>query len=73
MKVNFTLPGLPVLLAIIFIILKLCNVITWSWFWVFSPIIISFGLGIALVLFALLIMLIFGSIRVLIEMLDRKK
>ena len=73
MKVDFTLPGLPVLLAIIFMILKLCNVITWSWFWVFSPIIISFGLGIALVLFALLIMLIFGSIRVLIEMLDRKK
>ena len=28
------------LLTIAFIILKLCNVITWSWFWVLSPIII---------------------------------
>lgn len=73
MKVDFTLPGLPVLLTIIFMILKLCNVITWSWFWVFSPIIIGFGLGIGLLLLALLIMLIFGSIRLLIEVLDRKR
>ena len=28
------------LLTIAFIVLKLCNVITWSWFWVLSPIII---------------------------------
>ena len=73
MKVDFTLPGLPVLLAIIFMILKLCNVITWSWFWVFSPIIISCGLGIGLLLLALLIMIIFGVIRVLIEVLGRKR
>ena len=64
MKVDFTLPGLPVLLAIIFMILKLCNVITWSWFWVFSPIIISFGLVIGLLLLALLIIVIFGFIGV---------
>lgn len=25
-------------LAIVFIILKLCNVISWSWWWVLSPI-----------------------------------
>ena len=25
------------LLTITFIVLKLCNVITWSWFWVLSP------------------------------------
>lgn len=25
------------LLAIVFIVLKLCNVITWSWWWVTSP------------------------------------
>lgn len=58
MKINFTLPSLPVLLAIIFMILKLCNVITWSWFWVFSPIIISFGLGIGLLLFVLFLFFI---------------
>lgn len=25
------------LLQIAFIVLKLCKIITWSWFWVFSP------------------------------------
>ena len=33
-----------VLLTIEFITLKLCNVIAWSWWWVLSPIWISFGL-----------------------------
>jgi hypothetical protein len=65
MKINFTLPGLPVLLAIIFMILKLCNVITWSWFWVFSPIIISCGLGIGLLLLVLLITSLLYFIKVL--------
>lgn len=30
------------LLQIAFIVLKLCNVINWSWFWVLSPILIGF-------------------------------
>jgi len=29
-------------LQIVFIILKLCKVIDWSWWWVFSPLWISF-------------------------------
>ena len=28
----------PGVLTIVFIILKLCGVISWSWFWVISPI-----------------------------------
>lgn len=32
------------LLQIAFIVLKLCNVITWSWWWVMSPTWISIGL-----------------------------
>lgn len=39
-------PSLTTLLGLIFITLKLCNVITWSWLWVLSPFWISFGLGI---------------------------
>lgn len=38
--------GFVGLLAIAFIVLKLCNVITWSWAWVLSPIWISVGLAI---------------------------
>ena len=44
------------LLAIVFIVLKLCGVITWSWLWVLSP------LWIPMVL-ALLIGIIIAVIR----------
>lgn len=43
--------GFAGLLTIVFIVLKLCGVISWSWLWVLSPIWISFGL--ALILFAI--------------------
>ena len=29
--------GLPMILFIVFLILKLCKVIGWSWWWVTSP------------------------------------
>lgn len=38
MNENKSTIGFIGLLQIAFIILKLCNVITWSWFWVLSPI-----------------------------------
>ena len=36
--------GAVSLLTIAFVILKLCKVIDWSWWWVLSPLWISFGL-----------------------------
>ena len=36
-KVSVQLGSFPTLLTIAFIILKLCNVITWSWWWVLAP------------------------------------
>ena len=41
--------GFSGLLTIVFIVLKLCGVINWSWVWVLSPLWISFGLGIILI------------------------
>lgn len=38
--------GFTGLLAIVFIVLKLCGVITWSWVWVLSPIWIGILVGI---------------------------
>lgn len=43
------------LLAIVFIVLKLCNVITWSWWWVLAPIWIPFGVAMVLIVFGLLL------------------
>lgn len=37
--------GLLVILTIIFVVLKLCSVITWSWWFVFLPLIIDFLLS----------------------------
>ncbi len=36
--------SLPTLLTVLFIALKLCGVIDWSWWWVLSPIPITLGL-----------------------------
>lgn len=46
-------------LTLIFIVLKLTNVIAWSWWWVLSPIWIPGGIGVA----AVLIMLIRYAVR----------
>jgi hypothetical protein len=35
------------LLTIAFIVLKLCNVIAWSWIWVLCPLWISFAIAVA--------------------------
>jgi membrane protein YdbS with pleckstrin-like domain len=42
--------GFVGLLTIVFIVLKLLGKITWSWWWVLSPLWISVGLGIVVLL-----------------------
>jgi len=43
--------GLSTLLTIVFVVLKLTGVITWSWWLVFLPMIISWGLFFLILLF----------------------
>lgn len=38
------------LLTVLFIALKLTGVISWTWFWVLSPLIFSAGLGVILLI-----------------------
>ena len=45
-------------LLIVFIVLKLCKVINWSWWWVLSPFWIPLGLAIILLLISVIIKLI---------------
>ena len=42
------------LLTIVFIILKLCGIITWSWWWVLSPLWITAFIDSLLVMIALM-------------------
>lgn len=41
--------GFAGLLTVAFIVLKLCGVITWSWWWVLSPMWISAALGLLII------------------------
>lgn len=50
--------GLPMLLFIIFLILKLTNVIDWSWWWVTAPLWISAALAILFFMFIGFILLL---------------
>ena len=52
--------GFTGILTIVFIILKLLDVIKWSWWWVLSPIWISFGIALV-VIFILLLAAIVGN------------
>lgn len=49
------LAGLPMILFIVFLILRLCKVIAWSWWWVTSPLWIGFVL--VIILFVLYIIM----------------
>ena len=50
-------------LTILFIGLKLTNVITWSWWWVLSPIWISVSLGLAILSIVAIIAIIAGAFK----------
>ena len=47
--------GFSGLLTIAFIVLKLTNVINWSWLWILSPLWISFVLGVIIFTIAVFI------------------
>lgn len=49
--------GFTGLLTIVFIALKLCGVITWSWLWVLSPIWINAALCVVVLLVTLVVLL----------------
>lgn len=49
------------LLTIAFIILKLTGVISWSWFWVVSPILIPFSIALVLLI---IISIIIGMVEI---------
>lgn len=45
--------GFVGLLTVVFIVLKLCGVIKWSWLWVISPVWISLGVTVLFIVGAI--------------------
>ena len=50
--------GFSGLLTVAFVVLKLTNVIDWSWWWVLSPLWIGFGIAIIFLSIALFIAIV---------------
>ena len=44
--------GIAGVTTIVFTALKCVGVVSWSWWWVLSPLWISFGIGISFIIFA---------------------
>ena len=55
--------GLPGLLTVLFVGLKLTHVITWSWLWVLSPIWISFLIAIAFIVILIIAAALAGLLK----------
>ena len=55
------------LLTIVFITLRLCGVIDWSWWWVLAPLWIPVAGCIAVALLLCIFGVIYGAVRYLIE------
>ena len=64
MNINLSIPGISIggtgvfLLTIAFFVMKVLGYLDWGWIWIFSPLWISFGLGLVVLLFAGFIVLI---------------
>lgn len=58
-KQNFTITGISALelLCIVFVVLKLCSVITWSWWWVLAPVWIPIGITLIICIIVLIVSL----------------
>lgn len=55
---------IPIFLTFIFIILQICGIINWSWYFILSPILISVGLGIIITILVLFILIILLALKV---------
>ena len=59
-QVVLKIGSFPTLLTIAFIVLKLCNVITWSWLWVLAPLWMPTAIAILGLLFVFILYIIYG-------------
>lgn len=60
------LAGLPMIMFIVFLVLQLCGVISWSWWWVVSPLWI-------MALFVIAVMILYFVIAFLMDLRKYKR
>ena len=54
-KIQINNPGIFTILQVVFIVLKLTNLINWSWWMVWMPTFISLGISVIIILFNLIL------------------
>lgn len=65
--------GICTVLFLIFLVLKLCNVINWSWWWVTAPLWLPFALAFAICLGVFLVGFCIGIVRYIIKNMKGRK
>lgn len=70
-KIKIPLLGISIVLTIVFTILKCVGVITWSWWWIFSPMIFT-GIFAAFLLVAFFLCSIYFIALLLIHFFEKK-
>lgn len=53
--------GFAEVLTIVFVVLKLCNIIKWSWVWVLSPLWIGFAVGLLTIIISYIIVYVLNK------------
>lgn len=54
-KIQINNPGIFTILQVVFIVLKLTNLINWSWWMVWMPTFISVGISLTIILIVLIV------------------
>lgn len=62
-----------VLLSLVFITLKLCKVIDWSWLWVLAPLWIPIAIGTAILFIVFLVILIIKIVQAVKKQSKQRK
>lgn len=57
-RITISFGGVPMIVTLILLVLKLLNIGTYGWFWVFFPIILPIGLIIGFILLYIIIAII---------------
>lgn len=58
-KDNRSIIGIAEVLTIVFVVLKLIDVIAWSWWWVLSPLWIPFAIILPIIIISFIILIAF--------------
>lgn len=55
---------IPIFLTLVFVVLQICGVINWPWYFILAPILILVGLGIIITILVLFILIILLALKV---------